>query len=60
MEVCLFSFSLLSYTNQLSIQLLDACKFMHDRGDYKTGWQLEREWDEQQKIKAIERASGMH
>ena len=18
---------------------------MHDRGDYKTGWQLEREWD---------------
>lgn len=36
----------------------DACKFMHDRGDYKTGWQLEREWDEQEKIKAIERASG--
>eukprot|EP00002_Diphylleia_rotans_P040083 TRINITY_DN9426_c0_g4_i2.p1 TRINITY_DN9426_c0_g4~~TRINITY_DN9426_c0_g4_i2.p1 ORF type:complete len:389 (-),score=107.70 TRINITY_DN9426_c0_g4_i2:316-1482(-) len=29
----------------------DACKFMHDRGDYKTGWQLEREWEEEQKIK---------
>jgi RING finger protein 113A len=29
----------------------DACKFMHDRGDYKTGWQLEREWD----VKAKER-----
>eukprot|EP01134_Creolimax_fragrantissima_P005483 CFRG5483T1 len=23
----------------------DTCKFLHDRGDYKTGWQLEREWD---------------
>ena len=21
----------------------DSCKFMHDRGDYKFGWQLERE-----------------
>jgi RING finger protein 113A len=20
----------------------DACKFMHDRGDYKSGWELER------------------
>ncbi|RKP07146.1 hypothetical protein THASP1DRAFT_31044 [Thamnocephalis sphaerospora] len=26
----------------------DSCKFMHDRGDYKSGWQLDREWDEQQ------------
>ncbi|KAL7751365.1 RNA-splicing factor [Sorochytrium milnesiophthora] len=24
----------------------DSCKFMHDRGDYKTGWQLEKEWEE--------------
>jgi len=23
----------------------DSCKFMHDRGDYKSGWQLERDWD---------------
>jgi RING finger protein 113A len=22
----------------------DSCKFMHDRGDYKSGWQLEKEW----------------
>lgn len=29
----------------------DACKFMHDRGDYKLGWQLDKEWDEQQKRK---------
>eukprot|EP01113_Clastostelium_recurvatum_P034263 TRINITY_DN4626_c0_g1_i4.p1 TRINITY_DN4626_c0_g1~~TRINITY_DN4626_c0_g1_i4.p1 ORF type:complete len:244 (+),score=33.40 TRINITY_DN4626_c0_g1_i4:51-782(+) len=29
----------------------DSCKFMHDRGDYKSGWQLEREWDEDQRIK---------
>eukprot|EP00968_Pinguiococcus_pyrenoidosus_P010393 scaffold822_cov250-Pinguiococcus_pyrenoidosus.AAC.1 len=27
----------------------DTCKFMHDRSDYKGGWQLEREWEEQQK-----------
>eukprot|EP00271_Cylindrocystis_brebissonii_P005180 TRINITY_DN17135_c0_g1_i1.p2 TRINITY_DN17135_c0_g1~~TRINITY_DN17135_c0_g1_i1.p2 ORF type:complete len:384 (-),score=80.94 TRINITY_DN17135_c0_g1_i1:210-1361(-) len=27
----------------------DACKFMHDRGDYKSGWQLDREWDEKEK-----------
>ena len=24
---------------------------MHDRGDYKTGWQLEKEWDDQQRKK---------
>jgi len=29
----------------------DSCKFMHDRGDYKTGWQLEREYDEDRKKK---------
>lgn len=22
----------------------DSCKFLHDRSDYKSGWQLEREW----------------
>lgn len=22
----------------------DSCKFMHDRGDYKAGWELERDW----------------
>ena len=26
----------------------DNCKFMHDRGDYKSGWQLEKEWDNAQ------------
>eukprot|EP00897_Mesotaenium_endlicherianum_P002933 jgi/Mesen1/2668/ME000167S01819 len=29
----------------------DACKFMHDRGDYKSGWQLEKDWDEKEKRK---------
>jgi RING finger protein 113A len=29
----------------------DSCKFLHDRGDYKTGWQLEREWEEEQRKK---------
>jgi hypothetical protein len=30
---------------------LDNCKFLHDRGDYKSGWQIEKEWDEAQKKK---------
>jgi RING finger protein 113A len=25
----------------------DNCKFMHDRSDYKSGWQLEKEWQAQ-------------
>lgn len=24
----------------------DSCKFLHDRGDYKLGWQLDRDWEE--------------
>lgn len=27
----------------------DACKFLHDRSDYKAGWQLERDWNEKEK-----------
>eukprot|EP00124_Ichthyophonus_hoferi_P004360 Ihof_evm3s470 gene=Ihof_evmTU3s470 len=26
----------------------DTCKFLHDRSDYKSGWQLEQEWDRKQ------------
>ena len=26
-------------------------RFLHDRGDYKSGWQLEKEWDREQSIK---------
>jgi RING finger protein 113A len=29
----------------------DSCKFLHDRSDYKAGWQIEKEWEEQQKKK---------
>ncbi|GJQ14684.1 hypothetical protein GpartN1_g7021.t1 [Galdieria partita] len=29
----------------------DACKFLHDRSDYKSGWQLDQEWEEKQKRK---------
>ncbi|KAI8642968.1 hypothetical protein BD408DRAFT_163502 [Parasitella parasitica] len=29
----------------------DTCIFLHDRGDYKTGWQLEKEWEEASKNK---------
>lgn len=31
----------------------DSCKFLHDRGDYKSGWQLEREFEEEQKRKRM-------
>lgn len=31
---------------------------MHDRGDYKTGWQLEREWESKQKAKRESALSG--
>eukprot|EP00211_Chloroparvula_japonica_P012236 CAMPEP_0119153824 /NCGR_PEP_ID=MMETSP1310-20130426/49877_1 /TAXON_ID=464262 /ORGANISM="Genus nov. species nov., Strain RCC2339" /LENGTH=131 /DNA_ID=CAMNT_0007146305 /DNA_START=87 /DNA_END=479 /DNA_ORIENTATION=+ len=24
----------------------DNCIYLHDRGDYKSGWQLEKEWEE--------------
>lgn len=26
----------------------DSCKFIHDRGDYKSGWELDLEWAEKQ------------
>ena len=26
-------------------------RFLHDRGDYKSGWQLEKEWDREQSMK---------
>ena len=28
------------------LNISDSCKFLHDRSDYKHGWQLEREMDE--------------
>lgn len=34
----------------------DSCKFLHDRGDYKAGWQLDKDWDEEQKRKEKEAA----
>ncbi|CAK4074923.1 unnamed protein product [Aphanomyces euteiches] len=29
----------------------DNCKFLHDRGDYKSGWQIDKEWNEKEKRK---------
>ena len=26
----------------------DSCKFLHDRSDYKSGWQLEKEWKDKE------------
>ncbi|GER48668.1 zinc finger family protein [Striga asiatica] len=37
----------------------DSCKFMHDRGDYKSGWQLEKEWEEKEKARLRKMAMGM-
>eukprot|EP00959_Pyramimonas_sp_CCMP1952_P061403 1283109-Pyramimonas_sp.AAC.1 len=34
----------------------DACKFMHDRGDYKSGWELDKEWDEKEKARKAHEA----
>mmetsp|Transcript_7871 Transcript_7871/g.20486 ORF Transcript_7871/g.20486 Transcript_7871/m.20486 type:complete len:303 (-) Transcript_7871:580-1488(-) len=28
----------------------DSCKFMHDRSDYKSGWQLAQEWEKEQEM----------
>lgn len=36
----------------------DACKFLHDRGDYKAGWQLDRDWHEEQKLRRLNPDSG--
>ncbi|KAJ6841300.1 zinc finger CCCH domain-containing protein 15-like [Iris pallida] len=36
----------------------DACKFMHDRGDYKSGWQMEKEWEEKEKARKRALAMG--
>lgn len=30
----------------------DSCKFLHDRSEYKAGWQVEKEWQASQKAKA--------
>lgn len=32
----------------------DTCIFLHDRGDYKSGWELELEWNKQVKAKMEE------
>ncbi|GJR33043.1 zinc finger CCCH domain-containing protein 1 [Tanacetum coccineum] len=29
----------------------DSCKFMHDRGEDKSGWQMERDWAEADKVR---------
>ncbi|GMH21736.1 hypothetical protein Nepgr_023578 [Nepenthes gracilis] len=36
----------------------DSCKFMHDRGDYKSGWQLQNEWEEAEKTRKRNLAMG--
>eukprot|EP00798_Chlamydomonas_sp_ICE-L_P001066 gene1066-3924_t len=38
----------------------DSCKFMHDRGDYKSGWEIERDWEEEQKQKVEDKKKGLN
>ena len=33
----------------------DSCKFLHDRSDYKTGWELDKEWDESERKRQKQR-----
>jgi len=35
-----------------------SCKFLHDRGDYKAGWQIERDWQKFMKQKEQQLATG--
>ena len=27
----------------------DSCIYIHDRGDYKAGWELEKDWEQERK-----------
>lgn len=38
----------------------DSCKFLHDRGDYKHGWQIDREYALEQERKAEEALDRFH
>ncbi len=35
----------------------DACIFLHDRSDYKTGWQLEKDWEETRRKRELDEAA---
>lgn len=37
----------------------DACKFLHDRGDYKAGWEIDRDWEEKQKVQRERMLAGL-
>ncbi|KAF9161699.1 hypothetical protein DFQ26_004219 [Actinomortierella ambigua] len=37
----------------------DSCIYMHDRGDYKAGWQLDQEWEAEQRAKKAALIQGL-
>ncbi|KAF8932659.1 zinc finger protein [Dissophora ornata] len=37
----------------------DSCIYMHDRGDYKAGWQLDQEWEAEQRAKKLALIQGL-
>ncbi|KAF9932532.1 hypothetical protein FBU30_007971 [Linnemannia zychae] len=38
----------------------DSCIYMHDRGDYKAGWQLDQEWEAEQRAKKAALIEGLN
>lgn len=32
----------------------DSCKFLHDRSDYKHGWEIEQDWQREQQARKDE------
>ena len=44
--LCCINFVLTRFCLCLFVCVSDSCKFLHDRSDYKHGWQLEREMDQ--------------
>eukprot|EP01016_Furgasonia_blochmanni_P040312 TRINITY_DN5128_c0_g1_i3.p1 TRINITY_DN5128_c0_g1~~TRINITY_DN5128_c0_g1_i3.p1 ORF type:complete len:345 (+),score=55.93 TRINITY_DN5128_c0_g1_i3:372-1406(+) len=51
--------SIQSADNVRIIECIDSCIYLHDRGDYKSGWQLEDEWEKDQKKRAQRALQGL-
>jgi RING finger protein 113A len=42
---CTFGGKQYSIISCFKLNFSDSCKFMHDRTDYKHGWEIERDWE---------------
>jgi len=52
-SIMIISWLHLQYCIVLVVRFVDSCKFLHDRSDYKSGWQLDREFEENEKPEGI-------